>query len=291
MPEPTFIGIGPQKAGTTWLDAVLRRHGDICLPPDRKEVFFFDKYYNRGREWYESLFTGCDNCNAIGEITPTYFAKPHVMQRIAEDYPDIQLIIILRHPVDRLISHYGMFVENGSQAQDVMQGVEMHEALYRNSNYLAYLPELFKFFDRSQVHIMIYEELFADDQARRQHLYALGRFLDVDPDNLANCDVADKIRETRGPPKSRWLYMTASRLRKWLMRHDMERVIDFAKRLGLRREHLLQARSGARHKTVSARERDMLEKKLEPDIQLVERYLGRSIPVWEARGDANTNSQ
>lgn len=85
--------------------------------------------------------------------------------------------------------------------------------------------------------------------------------------------------------------MTASRLRKWLMRNDMEQVIDFAKRLGLRREHLLQGRSGARHKTVSARERNMLEKKLEPDIQLVERYLGRSIPVWEARGDANTNSQ
>lgn len=39
---PDFIGIGAQKAGTTWLDRMLRRHPDIWLPPT-KEVHFFNR--------------------------------------------------------------------------------------------------------------------------------------------------------------------------------------------------------------------------------------------------------
>ena len=275
---PTFIGIGPQKAGTTWLDAVLRRHDAICLPPDRKEVFFFDKYYERGRAWYENLFAGCEHRTAIGEITPTYFAKPYVLRCIANDYPDIKVIVILRHPVDRLISHYGMFVENGSQAQDVMQAVDMHEALYRNSNYAAYLPVLFELFNKEQIHIMIYEELFANAQARREHLHALAHFLGVDPQQLSACDIADKVRQTRGPPKNRWLFQAVMRLRKFVMRYDMEWIIALARRLGIRREHMLKPKSGDRDITPDAREK--LDQMLAGDIEAVEHYLGRPIHIW-----------
>jgi len=41
--SPDFICIGAQKAATTWLDACLRAHSDIWLPPI-KEVHFFDRY-------------------------------------------------------------------------------------------------------------------------------------------------------------------------------------------------------------------------------------------------------
>ncbi|MGQ0799754.1 MAG: sulfotransferase [Pseudomarimonas sp.] len=39
---PTFIGIGAQKAGTSWLDRVLRSCPDIWLPPV-KELHYFDR--------------------------------------------------------------------------------------------------------------------------------------------------------------------------------------------------------------------------------------------------------
>lgn len=282
---PTFIGIGPQKAGTTWLDAVLRRHDEICLPADRKEVFFYDKYYERGRDWYEGLFANCGESKAIGEVTPTYFAKPHVLRRIADDYPDIKLIVILRHPVDRLISHYGMFVENGSQAQDVMQAVDMHEALHRNSNYSQYLPVLFQLFSPDQIHIMIYEELFANEQARKEHLCALAHFLGVNPQQLSECDITDKVRQTRGPPKNRWFFQVAMRLRKFVMRHDMEWVISLAKRLGIRREHFLRRK--LRGKGISHDKRKKLNHMLAADIEAAEQYLGRNIDIWHDTGTKN----
>ncbi len=39
---PDFIGIGAQKAGTTWLDRNLRRHPQIWMPP-LKELHYFDE--------------------------------------------------------------------------------------------------------------------------------------------------------------------------------------------------------------------------------------------------------
>lgn len=48
---PSFICIGAQKAGTTWLDQQLRMHPEVWLPP-MKEVHFFD-YVHRPefRKW------------------------------------------------------------------------------------------------------------------------------------------------------------------------------------------------------------------------------------------------
>lgn len=40
-PAPHFLGIGAQKAATTWLDGCLRRHPGIWLPP-LKELHYFD---------------------------------------------------------------------------------------------------------------------------------------------------------------------------------------------------------------------------------------------------------
>jgi len=41
-PPVDFLGIGAQKAGTTWLWAMLRRHPGIWMPP-RKELHYFDR--------------------------------------------------------------------------------------------------------------------------------------------------------------------------------------------------------------------------------------------------------
>lgn len=44
MPSPAvdFLGIGAQRAGTTWLWACLRRHPELYLPAD-KELHYFDR--------------------------------------------------------------------------------------------------------------------------------------------------------------------------------------------------------------------------------------------------------
>lgn len=43
---PTFLGIGAQKAGTSWLHECLKQHPELWLPPE-KELHYFDRkpYY------------------------------------------------------------------------------------------------------------------------------------------------------------------------------------------------------------------------------------------------------
>ena len=73
MADPNFLLIGAQKAGTTWISAMLREHPQIFLP-QRKELHFFNRRdnYERGLEWYRAQFGQHQGEPAIGECTPNY---------------------------------------------------------------------------------------------------------------------------------------------------------------------------------------------------------------------------
>lgn len=43
---PQFLGIGAQKAGTTWLHRMLSQHPDLWLPPI-KEIHYFDRAHSK----------------------------------------------------------------------------------------------------------------------------------------------------------------------------------------------------------------------------------------------------
>ena len=66
----SFLCIGAQKAGTTWLHEMLRRHQDLSLP-DQKEVHFFDWHRNKGLKWYSNQWPRSIS-SLKGEITPCY---------------------------------------------------------------------------------------------------------------------------------------------------------------------------------------------------------------------------
>jgi len=97
-----FLGIGAQKAGTTWLCEMLRNHPDIAFPAG-KEVHFWDKKRTRGIEWYRSLFSIPELTGKMcGEFTPAYSVLPiETIRECRADFPDVKLIYLLRNPIDR----------------------------------------------------------------------------------------------------------------------------------------------------------------------------------------------
>jgi hypothetical protein len=48
---PEFICIGTQKAGTTWLDEMLRGHPDIWLPPVKELQYFNERFISGHKQW------------------------------------------------------------------------------------------------------------------------------------------------------------------------------------------------------------------------------------------------
>lgn len=96
-----FLGIGAQKAGTTWLYAQLSRHPEVRFPAG-KEVHFWDLYQGQGLDWYRSLFAREIPGMIQGEITPAYgILSPSVIGEIHHAFPSLKLIYLVRDPIER----------------------------------------------------------------------------------------------------------------------------------------------------------------------------------------------
>lgn len=119
---PTFLGIGGQKCGTTWLHHYLAAHPDAFVPTKQKELCFFDARYKKyGRNGYLSFFKDAQAQKAVGEITPTYLwvSRRHsewgapntfrneVPERVMDFLgPDLKIVVLLRNPIQRAISAF-----------------------------------------------------------------------------------------------------------------------------------------------------------------------------------------
>ena len=96
----SFIVVGVQKGGTTTLDDILRRHGQIGMAQKRKEVHFFD---DERRQWdvidqdaYHEFFDFSSSNSIYGETTPLYIYWPNSLERIAKYNPRIKIIALFR---------------------------------------------------------------------------------------------------------------------------------------------------------------------------------------------------
>jgi hypothetical protein len=114
-PAPDFLLVGANKAGTTSLIDYLRRHPGIFVSRVKEPCFFSDPSQRaRGDGWYESLFAEARPDQVRGEGSTTYARWPYreapwtldPRREILARRPDVRLVYIVRHPVDRLFSQY-----------------------------------------------------------------------------------------------------------------------------------------------------------------------------------------
>lgn len=105
---PNAFLIGAPKCGTTSMAAVLRRHRDITLSRP-KEPKFFGPEYHRGWDWYRGLFGSAEAAVRIEASTMYASAAPMFLgtaQMIATYLPHARILYMVRHPLDRIVSHW-----------------------------------------------------------------------------------------------------------------------------------------------------------------------------------------
>ncbi len=233
--KPDFIIIGVQKGGTTSLYHYLVQHPQIAPALD-KEVHFFDLEFERGWDWYDARFPGIIQADQAhdrrphasstvppvitGEASPYYIFHPLVPQRIAQTLPTVKLIVLLRDPVDRAISHYHHAVRWGfeplaiadafaqeeerlaGEVEKMLADPSYHSFNHRHLSYLArgrYAQQLehwFQYFPREQFLILNSEALYRSPdlalQAVCQFLalpfQPLARYERYDPGNYRQPD-------------------------------------------------------------------------------------------------------
>lgn len=110
MRKPDYLIIGTMKGGTTILHDFICDHPEVSIA-EKKEIHYFSLYYDKGEEWYSGHFKGPEK-TIIGEASPTYFDMSSfgvLPKLIKNDLPDVKIILIVRDPVARAISHYNHF--------------------------------------------------------------------------------------------------------------------------------------------------------------------------------------
>jgi hypothetical protein len=201
---PDLIIIGAQKSGTTSLYTYLASHPAIARAVT-KEVHYFDVNYHKGLSWYRTHFPLRRQLEQAGrrlgvdpivvEASPYYLAHPLAPYRVKGLLPNVRMIVLLRNPIERAISHHNHAIADGSERLPLAEAVEREEErldgeaariesvpLYTSFNhqhfsYLArgrYAEQLevwYSLFEREQLLILESARFFADPGATLDRVY------------------------------------------------------------------------------------------------------------------------
>lgn len=218
---PDFLVIGAPRSGTTTLHAVLDSAPSICMSAVKEpryfhssdEFLFFSGRVSDTSE-YLKLWNGCSPSQLKGEVSPTYFHDPSCPAAVKATIPSARLVLILRNPVDRAISHFHFREKRtGKSGITLAEAIDVAESGrpddYENRYLLEpgffgrHLRRWLELFDAGQIKILMLERLNGDFLAEMEALFA---FLGLPAEDVI--DLHEQKRNSSSLPRFRaagWL--------------------------------------------------------------------------------------
>lgn len=215
--SPCFLIIGTMKGGTTVLYDFINSHERVNKAV-QKEIHYFSLYPYKGLNWYLNHFNLVKG-KLSGEASPTYFDIAHTLaipMSIKKAIPNIKLILIVRNPIDRAVSHFIHLCKVNKIEQLINMGINdffdhsFANALKQTSIIDYYLNLVLTFsvysrkyqnylsvFDRGQLLVLTNNELKNNPQLTMRKVF---EYLELDPfesglfsqfrySNDSHCDV------------------------------------------------------------------------------------------------------
>lgn len=201
---PSFVIIGAVKSATTWLVNCLNRHPQIYIP--LKEIHFFSRFFSKRLTWYHKHFKRAKPSQFAGENSNTYLESKEATMRIKKMIPEVKLIVCLRNPVERAYSDYCMNFEKARVSADIAIYLNPYNNNLTNDSpflyrglYAKHIKRYFKYFEKSQIKILLYDDLVLNSQKFIEDVY---EFLGVKELKLqSNVDTPVNIRRYKTYPK------------------------------------------------------------------------------------------
>lgn len=191
---PSVLVVGAQRSGTTTLFRLLEAHPNLVRPTLVKGTGYFDDGYAHGARWYAAHFPLRLTARWLARGGPVstfecsgyYLFHPLAAARIARDLPGVQVVVLVRDPVERACSAYRHEFARGFETVSFEEAVSLEpfrtagegERLaadpdyrsfeHRHHAYLQrsdYAPQIQRFVDAlgvDRVHVVEADEFFAD---------------------------------------------------------------------------------------------------------------------------------
>ncbi len=164
---PGFIIIGAMKCATSTLHEQLARQPGVFMTEPKEPNFFSDdEQWTRGPEWYRSLFEGAGNGELCGESSTHYTKQPthpETVQRMQDALgDDLKFIYVMRHPIDRLVSHYIHEWTQRVISEPIDKAIDAHEELVDYGRYAMQLEPYIEVFGRDRILPVFFDRLTAE---------------------------------------------------------------------------------------------------------------------------------
>jgi hypothetical protein len=275
---PSFIHVGPPRTGTTWLHEMLTGHVGL---PSEKETRFFDIRYDRGVEWYCSLFGDCPANSPAGEMGPTYFANAVARERIKHHIPDCKIIITFREPAARLYSLYRLIRSGRRPVEDTFEGYWRFQ-LDCGADPCSYATQLKRWqaaFGKSRVLVRFYEDLSANPQGYLDSVcdFIGARRIALDRRTTGSAKVYSAPAAAHSSTLARRTYETLD----WARRHGARPLIGLGRRTAVWK--LVRRKFVEEFPPLSEEAADEIRATMLPETEELERITGRDLSSWKSR--------
>lgn len=199
---PEILVIGAQRSGTTTLYRVMSQHPDLVRPTLSKGIGYFDIHYGEGLRWYRGHFPVASVARArrpggravAFESSGYYSFHPLAAGRIARDLPGVQVVMMVRDPVERAHSAYKHEFARGFETESFADAVDMeaarldgevermladpgyvssehrHHAYVGRGEYATQIERFQRELGRDRVHVVDADDFFAEPMAQIEQL-------------------------------------------------------------------------------------------------------------------------
>jgi hypothetical protein len=188
-PLPNLLVLTVPKTGSTSLYETLANHPDICTSLS-KETWFFSDYKNKSINWYKSQFNHYQGETVVCDFASTAMYEKGFSVIIKNTLPNVKILVLLRDPVERCISHYFHEVRVKNESLSLVEALKNEESrILKNSDryshiaykniggiYLSRLKELYKNFESNNIYVVSLEEFHDDEEGT---LKSVWNFLEI----------------------------------------------------------------------------------------------------------------
>ncbi len=281
--------IGAAKSGTSSLHDQLSFHKEICGIENKEPHFFckteseiycevddyLNKFHDEGCLYYLDSSTG-------------YLQFENSIENIVSHTESAKFIIILRNPIDRVLSHYNWLFGYGDEEKgfwDAINEFGLSEPGFDNGgatgykNYISWgmygkkVTNLFKLVDKKNVKIVFFEDY---KTRTREILREIFYFLDIEVDDDF-LELASVIKSNESVSiKNKKIYQTLSKIGAGGYQFPLKKYLSLMKRNLLSIAKSNKENSSVNY-TLSSEERVKLAKIYYDDVMLLSSLIDKKI--------------
>lgn len=286
VPEVGAFLLGAPKCGTTWLAEVLTQHPETCVSEPKEPNIVASHKGTFGRDESEPDWVAYSDCfNGEGlriDCSVHAMACPVAPLRVANNWPNARLLICLREPVSRTVSHWNMILDTKEDRENGADWSEFRSAwddsrLSDDTLYGAAVARWLEHFERDSILLIEANRMRHDASMVLEevcnHLSISSHSFDLDSVHNANTAADRRPMTVFG----RLFRFTASLLPGFIKGPIVRRLQ--ARGVNVYKMPVLSGRAPAKRE-ISDVQRNLLAKEVNADLALLEESTGFDCSKW-----------